>query len=81
MLIPKRMLSSIDYSRVPAADPPAGALGNFVDPPTMACSVLEVSLSLSVVSTVFVVARIYTRGRIVKSLQWDDLFLGTGLVR
>ncbi|KAK0117883.1 hypothetical protein ONS95_012202 [Cadophora gregata] len=80
MLIPKRMLSSIDYSRVPAADPPAGALGNFVDPPTMACSVLEVSLSLSVVSTVFVVARIYTRGRIVKSLQWDDLFLGTGLL-
>ncbi|PVH79659.1 hypothetical protein DL98DRAFT_217085 [Cadophora sp. DSE1049] len=74
------MLSSIDYSHVPAYDPPQGVTANFIDPPTIACSVLEVSLPLSVVSTAFVVVRIYTRWRIVNSLELDDLLLEIGLI-
>ncbi|KAH7371812.1 hypothetical protein BKA64DRAFT_267341 [Cadophora sp. MPI-SDFR-AT-0126] len=74
------MLSSIDYSHVPALDPPRGVSANFIDPPTIACSVLEVSLPLSVVSAAFVVVRVYTRWRIMKSMGWNDLFLGIGIV-
>ncbi|KAG4432496.1 hypothetical protein IFR05_012036, partial [Cadophora sp. M221] len=74
------MASSIDYSHVPAFDPPQGITANFINPPTIECSVLEVSLPLSVISTTFVAVRIYTRLKIVKSLGWDDLLLGIGLV-
>ncbi|KAH9219309.1 hypothetical protein DL95DRAFT_520687 [Leptodontidium sp. 2 PMI_412] len=74
------MVSSVDYSHVPAFNPPQGITANFIDPPTIACSVLEVSLPLSVISTAFVAVRIYTRLKIVKSPGWDDLLLGIGLV-
>ena len=66
------MLATVDYSHVPVLDPPRGITANFINPPAIACSVLEVSLPLSVVSTTYVLARIYTRWRIVKSMGWDD---------
>ncbi len=66
------MDSATDYTRVPAASPPPGLTANFVDPPTLACSVLEVSLSLSVTTTAFVAARIYAKACVVRKLGFDD---------
>ncbi|KAL2062773.1 hypothetical protein VTL71DRAFT_5845 [Oculimacula yallundae] len=74
------MISSIDYLHIPALDSPPGITANFINPPSIASSVLEVSLPLSIISTAFVALRIYTRWKIVRSLGWDDLSIGFGLI-
>ncbi|KAH7323897.1 hypothetical protein BKA65DRAFT_481687 [Rhexocercosporidium sp. MPI-PUGE-AT-0058] len=73
------MVSPIDYSHVPALGSPRGMTANFIDPPTIACSVLDVGLPLSVISTIFVAVRVYTRLKTVKSPGWDDMLLGLGM--
>ncbi|CZT02149.1 uncharacterized protein RCO7_11087 [Rhynchosporium graminicola] len=66
------MISTTDYSQIPAHDPPQDITANFINPDTIACSLLEVSLPLSFISTVLVALRIYTRLKLVKSPGWDD---------
>ncbi|CZT53084.1 uncharacterized protein RSE6_14524 [Rhynchosporium secalis] len=74
------MISTTDYSQIPAHDPPQDITANFINPDTIACSLLEVSLPLSFISTALVALRIYTRLKLVKSPGWDDLFIGLGLI-
>ncbi|KAI1390247.1 uncharacterized protein F4822DRAFT_428586 [Hypoxylon trugodes] len=51
--------NDVDNCSIPDADPPDGITPNFINPPTMAPTLISIAVVLNVWATVFVVARLY----------------------
>lgn len=62
----------MDLSKTPASPPPPGVTPNFVDPPGSEYEIYSVSLAMCSTATAFLLARLYTRGVVLKSLGLDD---------
>lgn len=62
----------MDLSKTPASPPPPGVTPNFVDPPGSEYEIYSVSLAMCATATVFLLARLYARGVVLKSLGLDD---------
>jgi hypothetical protein len=58
-----------------AAPPPLGQVVNLVNPPSVAYELMDGSILLIVLPTVFLIARLCTRKWIVKGLGWDDFWI------
>jgi hypothetical protein len=58
-----------------AAPPPLGEVVNLVNPPSVAYELVDGSILLIVLPTVFLAARLCTRKWIVKALGWDDFWI------
>ena len=62
----------IDPSNTPLATNPSGASPNFDNPPSLAGAVFAVGLTLSIISSVFVVIRLVTNYRALGRLGLAD---------
>ena len=60
------------FSSVPALAPPAGVTSNFIDPPTCTKGPLIVSTVLFILTTAFILNRVYVKLCITKKFKWDD---------
>lgn len=56
----------------PAMKPPRGQTSNFVDPPSQSYVIIVSSVFFLVITTPFLILRIYTRKFINRRLWWDD---------
>lgn len=68
-------MSSATSTEKMAALPPLGETVILVNPPSVAYQVRDGSITLIILPTFFILARIYTRKWIVKSLGWDDFWI------
>ncbi|KAL4955941.1 hypothetical protein BDW69DRAFT_182117 [Aspergillus filifer] len=66
-------LEGIDIWHYPAQEPPLGVEPNFVNPPTLAPTVITMEVVFVFLMLCAVAVRVYTRTRIQKSWGWDDL--------
>ncbi len=62
----------IDLATTPVRKPPPGFHSNFIDPPSMASGVTATAVVLIVLSTFFVVTRLYLNYTTPRKLGWDD---------
>lgn len=62
----------MDLSKISIVPPPPGVIQNFHDPESRATMGKVVSLIGFGLMVVFVMLRLYTRGRITRSMGWDD---------
>jgi hypothetical protein len=60
------------FSKIPVQPPPLGVTSNFVDPQNLAGVVVAISAVLIVLSTAFVLLRVYTRLVLVRIFQVGD---------
>ncbi|KAI0888124.1 uncharacterized protein GGS22DRAFT_185504 [Annulohypoxylon maeteangense] len=63
-----------DISQLPALEPPAGVVPNFIDPFTFYPWILAIGLISIVLMTAAVGIRIYTKAVILKSMKHEDYF-------
>ena len=68
------------FSAVPALTPPAGVTSNFIDPPTNTKGPLIVSTVLFILTTAFILNRVYVKLCITKKVKWDDGTILLGFV-
>lgn len=64
--------SHMDLSHTPFLKPPPGVVPEFVDPVSQAPTVIVINVVWITLMLCFVVMRIYTKGRILRNLGWDD---------
>ncbi|KAI9756382.1 MAG: protein disulfide-isomerase precursor [Chaenotheca gracillima] len=64
--------SNMDPSKMPAAPPPPGTIPNFVDPENHSRQIMVAAIICPIIAGIFVIARIYTRASLTRSLGWDD---------
>lgn len=62
----------LPLSQVPALEPPPGVIPNLVNPPSLANTVIVVSVVFLTLMLFFVSIRIYTKGVLLRSLGWED---------
>ena len=60
------------YMETPAGKPPRGVKPNFENPPSLKSVLIAVTAVGQVLSTLFVMMRIYTRHFVLRRLWWDD---------
>ena len=68
----------MDYynaSHTPAAKPPPGLTSNFVNPPNQKDIVLVYTTLFTVIATLGIAARMYTRIWVIKKVQLEDCML------
>lgn len=54
--------------------PPQEITSNFIDPESLASLILDLSVIIIVLSTIFVLIRLYSNYNATRGLGWDDLF-------
>ncbi|KAF2501685.1 hypothetical protein BU16DRAFT_613535 [Lophium mytilinum] len=64
----------------PAHAPPAGVIPNFIDPPSLHTTSLVIVIVCLIIPTIAVWMRLYTKGKIVKSITLEDYVLLLGWV-
>jgi hypothetical protein len=69
------MAPLVSSAPIMAASPPLGEVVNLVNPPSVAHELVDGSILLIVLPTVFMIARLCTREWIVKALGWDDFWI------
>ncbi|PYH41333.1 putative integral membrane protein (Pth11) [Aspergillus saccharolyticus JOP 1030-1] len=69
------MSTTLDLSRVPAADPPAGVTANFENPPNQNYQIYSINLALCFTGTAVLLLRLYTRAVLQKTIALDDWFV------
>lgn len=57
---------------LPAAKPPDGIIPNLIDPESCGPAVIAALAVCSALMSFFVILRMYTKFRIVHSIDWDD---------
>ena len=57
---------------IPALSPPPGVISNFINPPTVAPSLIAINGVFLPLTIIAVTIRIYVKGRIIRALGWDD---------
>jgi hypothetical protein len=62
----------MDPDHVPLSPPTPPQVSNFVNPATLAPTIIAISTICLAVMIPFVIIRIYSKARIVKALWWDD---------
>ena len=61
-----------DLSTIPAGVPPPGVIPNFVNPPSLAPTVLGINITFMVITTIFVSARLTVNLRRERKTGIDD---------
>ncbi|KAI1099435.1 hypothetical protein F4804DRAFT_321956 [Jackrogersella minutella] len=74
------MSSGQDLSQLPALQPPAGVVSNFVDPFTFYPWILAIGIITMVLMTFAMSIQIYTKAIILKSMKHEDYFAIFALV-
>ena len=59
-------------TQIPALEPPSGEVSNFQDPPSQGWATIVAIAAYLVTATPMVIARMFTRASLHKSLWWDD---------
>ena len=62
----------MDYANIPATAPPAGVQSNFIHPKTLKTSLIAVNATFLPLMLLVVAIRIYSRGRLMHAMGWDD---------
>lgn len=62
----------MDKSQMPASPPPPGVTPNFENPSGSEYEIYSVSIAMCATATLFLTARLYTRGVILGALGLDD---------
>ena len=62
----------MDLSHTPFLKPPPGVVPNFVDPVSQARDVIVINVIWITLMLCFVAMRLYTKGRLLGNLGWDD---------
>lgn len=57
---------------IPAMEAPPGVHSDLIDPPSTAYSTIIILVLVIIISTPFVVLRLYTRKFITRQVWWDD---------
>ena len=70
-------MSLLDLSRIPALAPPPGVTPNFINPPSRAPETYPIGYTLFALTSVGVVARIYTKAVVMKKINLEDCTLPT----
>lgn len=58
--------------QMPASPPPPGVKPNLVNPPGSEYEIFSVSIAMCATATLVLMARLYTRGVILRALGLDD---------
>lgn len=66
---------SSDLSQIPALKPPSGLVPNLHNPRGLGTTIITVNSVFLALMTLTLIARIYAKGAIVRSLWWDDRVL------
>ncbi|OJJ66076.1 hypothetical protein ASPBRDRAFT_201328 [Aspergillus brasiliensis CBS 101740] len=67
-------MPSVDLSQIPASPPPDGVTANFVNPPNQNYQIYSINIALCLTGTAVLVLRLYTRGKLQKTIGVDDWF-------
>ena len=62
----------VDLSMIPSMAPPPGVLPNFIDPVTLADSIVAVCAATSVLAVILLCMRLYSTTKITRSASYDD---------
>lgn len=64
-----------DLSTIPLAPPPTGITSNFVNPESLANTILHIAISMLVSTTLVVFVRLSTNYHTTRGLGWDDCMI------
>ena len=61
-----------DLSKIPALEPPPGVIPDFVNPPSLAKTLIIVNVIFMVLMVIFVALRVYSKALVIRAMGWDD---------
>ena len=70
--INESIAAGVPLSQIPTLEPPPGVTPNFVNPHSLATTLIAVNGVFVALMLIALSIRIYTKGMILRSLGWDD---------